>query len=645
MRTPIAVPLVLITVVGILWLAPAGVVHACDPLKAIPGCALGSTAPEGTRGDYNPDWARAHMNGLNGMSAVAQFYMEMSKWTSDADRIWKEALDWIVAHAKEGDPEGVMWQTWEELAGYTHVHGHPTAAWNAAALAEGYARLGNPEYRAAAVGAMQWLLSDYYPTSQFLPGAEGCIFIEPYPDVLPPHHMYNNSTYAQAGIGQGALATFRFTGAPEALEVAECVADQLMDCAFYDAASNGYKWSLRFPIDPGDSTAIVGRCAGTVGILEYFLELVKTFPFHPEYDEYARGALRWLMAMAVLEPGAAHQPAMMWPAAETPDPTYLEVIGGGAAGVGRAFLMAYDVYGEDVYLDYARAAGNWLIHVAEPGPVPNTLRWHDDGYPDFNTMHCRGESGIMSFFAHLYDASQQDLYGLIAAKAALWILHWTQPTDFGPMYPFEPGGDYVATDFWWSSLGIANSFYTSLPDVAAQWPLRDVYLYPMNFLYNCKIVEDGGFTWNIHEPFWPGGEAAPATGLDLTQMPLAHDILVNESPEEIASRISPSSWPKPASRDVTIRTVLPAGSHFASTSGPPEGSCRLHILNVAGRRVATLNDPASSWERVEGGNLQLLWHWDGRADSGRQVPEGVYLAQLYHGGQPAGGHARILMLR
>lgn len=623
-----------------LVLAWPGPASSCNLTKAGSACVLTNPLPAKAAADggYVPEWTEAHMHGLNGIGAVVQYFQEMEKWVPEATDVWQEACDWMVAHAQPGNP-GVKWETWEELRGWENIFGHPTTGWNAMALAEGYARCGNRTYLNAALGGMEWLVSEIIPIDSLMAGEEGCLFIEMY-DQLPTQHIFNNSTYGQAAIGQGGLGTWRFTGDSNALTIAECIAQALMAVSVPDGASGGIKWPFTDPVFP---TGIfhLGRCAGAAGIIEFFLEMVKSFPDSTQYVDQARGGLDWIASLAVPVPEAVNQPAYKWPSKELPEPQkYLEVIGGGAAGIGRVFLMGHEVFGDQVYLDNAIAAGNWLLHVAEAGPEPEMLYWHDSGFPDFNTMHCRGESGIMDFFAHLYEASGDDLHGTAAAKAALWILHWVQRTRYGPMYPFEPGGDFVNIDFWWSSHAIANPFYNELTQVAELWPLRDVYILPMNFLFNCKIVEDGGYTWNIQEPFWPG----------LDDSPLPHEHAASPPARSLAT-----SWPNPAREEVTVRTVYDPASRRAKAGGPPPaGQCELRVYDLAGRLVITLRSADGGWEKItdetgesvaSSGASELLWRWEGHDGQGRRVPEGVYLAQLHDGAKPVGDTVRIVMVR
>ena len=125
------------------------------------------------------------------------------------------------------------------------------------------------------------------------------------------------------------------------------------------------------------------------------------------------------------------------------------------------------------------------------------------------------------------------------------------------------------------------------------------------------------------------------------------DSALNPAPLPLPELVRSNSWPKPSGGEVTVRTVHPLHPQFSSeTDLPAATECELHIYNVAGRLVATVESPNGSWE---GGSsdagFELLWHWDGRDAGDFRAPKGMYLAQLVHGGQTIGAEAKILLLR
>lgn len=92
-----------------------------------------------------------------------------------------------------------------------------------------------------------------------------------------------------------------------------------------------------------------------------------------------------------------------------------------------------------------------------------------------------------------------------------------------------------------------------------------------------------------------------------------------------SSRFTWSAWPNPFAERTTLRLVLPAA-----------GPVSVDLFDVAGRRVRRLERTAAT-----AGPLDIPW--DGRAEEGLEVPNGIYLVRAEHGGQAQAG--RILRLR
>lgn len=102
-----------------------------------------------------------------------------------------------------------------------------------------------------------------------------------------------------------------------------------------------------------------------------------------------------------------------------------------------------------------------------------------------------------------------------------------------------------------------------------------------------------------------------------------------------------SSVPEPGGRDAAFQLGPPSPNPASGVVAFPvelgsEATVRLHVLDVAGRRVRTL----------DGGVLAAGRHeirWDGTGGDGRRVAPGVYFVRLESGGRVRG--ARIVRLR
>ncbi|MCK4591631.1 MAG: T9SS type A sorting domain-containing protein, partial [Candidatus Latescibacteria bacterium] len=74
------------------------------------------------------------------------------------------------------------------------------------------------------------------------------------------------------------------------------------------------------------------------------------------------------------------------------------------------------------------------------------------------------------------------------------------------------------------------------------------------------------------------------------------------------------NYPNPFNPNTTISFTVPASAY-------PALNCRLAVYNLLGQKVRTLID-----RRIIAGELKITW--DGKDDSGRDVPSGVYFYQL-----------------
>ena len=245
----------------VLWLIFAMVcvspgARACDSGSVIgPG--------QSGLGGGIPDSAVVH--GITGAGGIADLCMGFSDIYPQANAYWENTLNWVVATAVDMGG-GTAWRTFENWPGREKFFGHPTAAWNAQLLAEGYLRTQKTEYRDLALSTMDWLLVEADSMSQYIPGKPGLVFLEFDPAIVPNVHWYSNTVFNQVGIGQGALDVFRATGDPDARAVTLGIADALLSCA--DTASVGYKWRTYWPANPGlhaDTTHALERCAGGGG--------------------------------------------------------------------------------------------------------------------------------------------------------------------------------------------------------------------------------------------------------------------------------------------------------------------------------------------------------------------------------------------
>jgi hypothetical protein len=559
------------------------------PVPPEPLCVVGAT------GDTTV--LRAH--GLTDMGAVVQLLMQLETLDGSATDLWKGGLDWMVAHALPGNP-GYKWAWIENDPQWGDSYLHPIAALNALAFAEGWTRTQNPCYLQMAAGAMDWLEAEQMALASLPGGAglAGCAYVEL--DLWETPHLYNIGSYGHAAIARSALEVYRLTGDATARSIAECLAETYRSVAETDSASGGKKWGVFMPVLTGYH--YVSFCAGTAGIVEFLIEMARTFP-GSWYEQYARDGLTWLGAIAVPEPSMPLQPAYKWPTrTDLPDSLqlYQEIVGGGAAGVGRAFLAGYATWGDPRYLRFARGGGNWILGMALPA-AGHGIKWGGAGWWE---NWCVGQIGIMNFLGRLHDVTQALEYRLGFEDALDWLEgQLVSAGTGGAIFPNSEGGNSTSTDFIWGFTGLANEFYDPMCSLVAAHP--ELYVLVLEFLDGIKVAENGGYAWP-----WPVSVAMTDAGDDA-----------------VAARAAawrPRALPNPSRAEVTIETPLGGPKFAGAATVEASGNFELRIVDVTGRLV----------RRIQGGGAgtsagaSLRWRWDARDDSGRRVPRGLYFATL-----------------
>ncbi len=550
---------------------------------------------------------RAH--GIVSMGAVAQLFMEANYVGSDT--YWKGALDWMATRAVPQTGGGVAWYAWENVDPTLDKIAKVSTAWNAMAFAEGYLRTGNTAYRDLANDAMLWLDNVKLPLSWFgtwLPGwvnAPGCFYFEE----LPYPHDYSFAAYGNTGIARGAVEVYRATGSTHALNVALCTVDALEFIADDDGAG-GKSWAARRPLDY--NLTYTGFCGGTSGIAELFIDMARTWPTNMRYEQLARAALTHMINIAVSEPAAPRQPAYKWPGREGVPPSYSVIAGGGAAGIGRLFLQAHALWGDQAFLDHAVGAGNYVLYQGNEDVVQNTLDWTAH-FGDTNW--CVGHIGPMNYLGELYDVTADLTYGVAYLRAANWLSGQllTFPTTPGGMFPAHIASTIQTTDFIWGYTGLMNSFYQGLPSAGYLEPALSMYVQVLQWTEALAVPEAGGLVWQ-----WT---------YDLATIPR----LSEPRADVLRATVRPN--PSRYGVEVTI-------GGLSSEEAGSDGELSLRVYDVSGRLVRVLTGAPHR----SGGAAR--WHWDGNDDGGRRVPQGAYyaVAATATGRELTGSSARVTIL-
>ena len=121
----------------------------------------------------------------------------------------------------------------------------------------------------------------------------------------------------------------------------------------------------------------------------------------------------------------------------------------------------------------------------------------------------------------------------------------------------------------------------------------------------CRGLEDLGYDTLWVDPFGSLNDTTVTLTMHRHSTPV-----LDPAP---SGRLRLAAWPNPARGDVVL-----------GFSAPP-GKAELTIVDLAGRRVATLFDGAAAGPHEA--------RWNGRAVDGRPLPSGVYLVRLAAGGE------------
>ncbi len=543
--------------------------------------------------DDETDYTQWRAHGIVSMGAVAQLFMDANYVGSDT--YWTGALDWMATRAQPQPEGGHAWPGWENATPYYEQIAKASTAWNAMAFAEGYLRVlaagGSTAqadaYRDMADDAMVWLDAVKVPLSYFATwfpeyaDAEGCVFFE----LFQHPHFYNIGSYGVAAVGRGAVEVFRATGSAEAENVVRCVAQSYLELA-EDDGNGGLKWGVFSPMLSGYYGT--SFCAGVSGIAEFLIEMAITWD-DPEYEMLARSALKYLINMSEEVPESPYQPAYRWPGREDVAPgteTYSVITGNGAAGIGRAFLSAYEAWGDARYLEFVEGAANYVLHEGNTDTPAGTLDWtaHFDW-----TNWCVGHIGPMNFLGDAYDVTGDVNHGLGFLRAAQWLADQMIPFEVGRMFPSNIS-DPVAnrTDMIWGFTGLTNLFYDSIPSLVYIEPALSMYVDALQWTEDAAAPEAGGLVWQFEYDLTGGGSGRSS---------------LHETVARVADVVA-SARPNPSRATVAITT--------------PADAARVDVFDVRGRLVRTLLDPPV------GG---AAWTWDGRNEIGGRVPQGTYFAR------------------
>jgi uncharacterized protein YyaL (SSP411 family) len=223
----------------------------------------------------------------------------------------------------------------------------------------------------------------------------------------------------------------------------------------------------------GDTTMNSGYLSGAAGAAYMYLNLYRIFGDSSDLDS-AKSLLSWLLDTKSGPRVQFADGSTAWHIALDPqdnDPSdihdnaqYATGIEEGAGGIGYTLLQAFNVTGDQAYLDAAKDAAKWLLR---PDVVIKDWQggysWREDENPASNYIHPNldnGTAGIVMFFYGLYtathdkqylDAANAGLKGLMnSAKYKGNIVYWSD-TDAGTPFSMD-------TSWHWGLSGEGEAF-------------------------------------------------------------------------------------------------------------------------------------------------------------------------------------------
>jgi hypothetical protein len=469
---------------------------------------------------------------------------------------------------------GAAWP-WAYCDGVPQELSYIISIWNAEALTRGYLLNGDASYLPVIDDALAWVDSE-----KLILVPNTCIWIESV-----EHHEFSfTALFGVASFLKYNLEIYRATGNQTAAELAHCSAQALVDKKTADPL--GVYW--------GDAPR-VGFCSGSSGIIEALVDADLTFGgTHPQYGTTALAALDYLIATK-----DESETGYKWGVIATNPAVADAKVGLGVSAVGRAFLAAYDAYGDPVYLDHARGAADWVLSQAE-SPAMDQLKWADGdagGGVAYRTSWCRGTAGVAHFLHAVTEAGAPPLYARAANKGANFLASTQVPTPSGPVMVQYEGSDEVTTDFIWGLAGLVNPIWQAAGGFALRPPLSDVVENAADWYIANKIDDSGLYSW-LYNADADGAVPRPQRGPD------SFDLRVFARAErdgyEITARLGDRSL-----EEIQALTY--------------------QVFDVGGRHVA---DGVVPRGRIQQNSDSVQFQWDGRDRAGRLLPRGAYIMNL-----------------
>ncbi|NVM29651.1 MAG: hypothetical protein HWN65_12485 [Candidatus Helarchaeota archaeon] len=392
--------------------------------------------PEGYKWpEYQNYTEKRNYTGMNsGLSGIGYFLLELYLQTRDNRYLIhaENAANWLINNAIE-ENSGVKWEQLENTPNYFTGWFHGAAGIGYYFTELYYITL-NSTYLEFANKAGNWLISEA------IPEGSGCKW-----------KWYQNNSFnytgwdvGAAGIGHYFLRLYHFTSNVTYIQYAKSAAQWLINFAIPE--NGGYKW-------PYYENSIINSTelgSGTAGVGNFFLELFKS-TLNTTYLQYAEGAARWLISLAIPENGGYKFPIYQG------TPSYYTGLSMGAAGIGLYLSNLYNQTMNGTYQKYSQGVVQWLLSIAFS---KNKTYWWPVfiGFNENFTGLERGAAGIGIFLIQMYNLFKNQTYYQYLNGTIEWLLSQAIPENGGLKWPRSENYSKFYTDWSWGGAGIGHFF-------------------------------------------------------------------------------------------------------------------------------------------------------------------------------------------
>ncbi|MCX8174447.1 MAG: hypothetical protein N3F63_07595 [Thermoplasmata archaeon] len=343
--------------------------------------------------EQNSTWYYLELS--EGVCGIGQFFVKLYNRTGNATYLQyaEGGARWLISKAIQVSPDACKWEWFEGYPSYqTDKFGGVGAVGEFFLLL--WKTTGNATYLEYSKKAANWLVSKAVPQ------------YGGYKWNIEEGSTINFTGWAHgvAGVADFLRQLAVETGNSTYMEYAEGGARWLIAIAQHPAEGQ-YAW-VRIETD---STPSIYWCGGTTGIVQFFVLMYETTG-NATYLEYAKGGANWLISKAVsVSPG------------NTTFTQYYNIFCHGDPSTSYVMFMVYNATGNRTYLKYGMESANWTIST---GIVVNErmMKWPAIiGTDYYETSLLRGAAGIGHQMLYAYAISGNQVYLETAKKAANWV--------------------------------------------------------------------------------------------------------------------------------------------------------------------------------------------------------------------------------